>query len=204
MYQVLLLIHHLAEIQETGQHLLKHGVFTPNGAPNYNLTWYEGSTPIGNTPTINVCPTSDTTYTAEVEYTNCDGTVFTDSDTVNVTVNQNGDASFTLTPTCDGATAVITGDTGGTFSFNPAPGDGAMIDAATGTITGGTSGATYTVEYATTGACAASSTESVTTLTTADASFTMTATCDGGTATITGDAGGAFSFNPAPWRWCYD
>ena len=50
------------------------------------------------------------------------------------------DPSFTVTPTCDGGTVVITGDPGGTFTFNPIPTDGAVIDTATGEVTGGTSG----------------------------------------------------------------
>ena len=173
--------------------------FTPNGAPNYELSWYDGSGNfISHDTTINVCPSADETYTAEVEYTNCDNTVFTDSDTVTVTLSTAGDASFYMTPTCDGATATITGDTGGVFSFNPVPTDGATIDPATGEVTNGVTGETYTVEYTTSGACAATTTESFTVLSTGDASFTMTPTCDGGTATITGDTGGSFSFNPVP------
>ncbi|WP_162919986.1 T9SS type B sorting domain-containing protein, partial [Hanstruepera ponticola] len=121
-----------------------------------------------------------------------------DSSTQPVTVLPEDDASFTMTATCDGGTATITGDAGGTFTFNPVPTDSASIDSTSGTVTGGTPGATYTIEYTTNGTCSNSSTQSITVLTTADASFTMTATCDGGTATITGDAGGTFTFNPVP------
>src|SRR5690606_14975501 len=100
---------------------------------------------------------------------------------------------------CDGGTATVTGTTGGSFAFNPDPGDGAVINGTTGTITSGTSGATYTVEYTTNGACPSSSTQDVTVLITDDASFTLTSTCDGGTAVITGDLGGTFTFaNPQP------
>src|SRR5690606_37056827 len=100
------------------------------------------------------------------------------------------DASFTMTPTCDGATANIDGTTGGSFAFSPDPGDGAVIDSVLGTVIGGISGATYTVEYTTDGTCPSSSTETFTVTTTDDPSFTMTATCDGGTANITGVTGG--------------
>ncbi|WCO02202.1 T9SS sorting signal type C domain-containing protein [Psychroserpens ponticola] len=62
--------------------------FTPSGGglgSISNLTWYEGSatangntttglTSIGSTDVIAVAPTSDTTYTAEIIYTFCDGT----------------------------------------------------------------------------------------------------------------------------------
>ena len=138
--------------------------------------------------------TAGATYTIEYAITGSCAA----SSTETVTVLPSEDASFTMTATCDGGTATITGDAGGTFAFNPVPGDGAMIDAATGTVTGGTSGATYTIEYTTGGACPETTTETVTALNAEDASFTTTATCDGGTATITGDAGGTFAFNPVP------
>lgn len=114
------------------------------------------------------------------------------------TVNPAEDASFTTTATCGGGTANITGTTGGTFSFNTAPTDAAVIDAATGAVTGGTSGATYDILYVTPGACADFLIQSVTALTTDDATFTMSPTCDGGTSTITGTTGGTFTFDSAP------
>ena len=138
--------------------------------------------------------TSGATYT--VEYITSG--VCPDSSIETVTVYPQEDAAFTMTPSCDGGTATIVGDTGGTFTFNPAPGDGAMVDAATGTVTGGTSGATYTIEYTTSGPCAVSTTQNVTVIITDDPSFTVMPTCDGGTATITGTPGGTFAFNPAP------
>src|SRR5690606_5196530 len=115
-----------------------------------------------------------------------------------ITIPALEDASFTLTPTCDGAIATITGDTGGTFAFNPMPADGALIDATTGEITNGVPGTMYTVEYTTGGACSASSSQTVTVLPAEDASFSMTPTCSGATAIVTGDTGGTFTFNPSP------
>ena len=138
--------------------------------------------------------TSGTTYT--VEYTTTG--VCPVSTTQEFTVTDLDDASFSLTQTCDGATASINGDVGGVFSFNPLPGDGATIDAVTGTITGGMLGTVYSVEYATTGICAASSLETVSIIPADDPSFTMQANCEGATATITGDAGGIFTLNPVP------
>ncbi|TYB78964.1 T9SS type B sorting domain-containing protein [Bizionia myxarmorum] len=135
------------------------------------------------------------TYT--VEYTvgpsNCVGVT-----TVSITLPTVGDASFTLTANCDGAVATIDGDTGGVFTLNPIPTDGATIDATTGEITNGVGGTMYTVVYTTSGVCAESDTQTVTVLSGGNASFTMTANCDGALATITGDTGGAFSFNPVP------
>ncbi|WP_223032589.1 T9SS type B sorting domain-containing protein [Hanstruepera marina] len=134
--------------------------------------------------------------TYSVEYTT--GGVCSTSSIETVTVLPADDASFTMTPTCDGATATITGTVGGTFALNPPPGDGALIDPVTGTITDGVSGTTYTVEYTTSGACPETSTQNVTVLPADDASFTLTPTCDGATATITGTTGGTFAFNPLP------
>ncbi|MUU79866.1 hypothetical protein GN138_15565, partial [Winogradskyella sp. HL2-2] len=105
------------------------------------------------------------------------------------------DSSLTLTPSCDSATASISGDEGGTFSFNPVPTDGATIDAITGEITNGTPSATYTVEYY---LCPSLTTESVTLLDSDDPTFIVLENCEGGTVTIMGDTGGVFAFNPIP------
>ena len=138
--------------------------------------------------------TSATTYT--IEYTTAGACP--DTSTQDVTVLTSEDSSFTVTPTCDGGTVMITGDTGGTFTFNPIPTDGAVIDTATGEVTGGISATTYTIEYTTAGACPDTSTQDVTVLTSEDSSFTVTPTCNGGTVMITGDPGGTFTFNPIP------
>lgn len=74
------------------------------------------------------------------------------------------DASFILTPTCDGAVATITGDIGGTFYFNSTPTDNATIDATTGAVTNAFPGYTYTVVYTTNGTQPATSIESFTVL----------------------------------------
>lgn len=83
------------------------------------------------------------------------------SSTQNVTLPSSGVPTFTLSAVCGGATANITGTAGGTFAFNPAPGDGAQINTTTGTITNGTAGNSYTVQYT---VCGASSMQSVTVL----------------------------------------
>ncbi|UAB74495.1 T9SS type B sorting domain-containing protein [Mesoflavibacter sp. SCSIO 43206] len=118
--------------------------------------------------------------------------------TVNFTVLTTDDPSFTMQPTCDGAVVDSSVLSGGTYAFNPLPGDGATIDSGTGTITNGTSGATYTVEHTTSGVCPASTTVDVTVYPLEDPSFTATATCDGATVAITGDTGGTFALNPDP------
>jgi hypothetical protein len=68
--------------------------------------------------------------------------------------------SFTISATsCTQATSTITGSTGGTFSFNPVPSDGATINATTGVISNGVPGASYTVQYT---VCGNTATHSVT------------------------------------------
>lgn len=106
------------------------------------------------------------------------------------------DASFFMTPNCGGGTATITGDLGGSFAFNPIPSDGAAISPITGEVVFGVSGATYSVEYTTAGPSPETSIQIFTVLINDDASFFMTPNCGGATATITGDLGGVFAFNP--------
>ncbi|MCX7551040.1 gliding motility-associated C-terminal domain-containing protein [Xanthomarina sp. F2636L] len=175
--------------------------FSPSGTPNYTLQWLdEEGTVLGTEETVTVSPTQTTNYTFEVTYELCTGGTATVSDIVEVEyINLSTyDGSFEITASCDGATSVILGDTGGTFAFSPEPGDGAVIDEATGEITNGVPGTTYTVQY-TVGevSCPAIVTESVT-IPLSDASFTLIANCDGAIANITGTTGGTFSFNPEP------
>ncbi len=60
--------------------------FTPDGTRNYEFNWYDDTgVNIGTANTVNVCPSSDTVYTAEVVYTNCNGNVTTVTDDVLVT-----------------------------------------------------------------------------------------------------------------------
>lgn len=64
--------------------------FTPSGPSITTIQWFEGDTAtgpvIGTTDTISVCPTTTTTYTAQVTYTLCNGTVLNEIDQTTVTV----------------------------------------------------------------------------------------------------------------------
>ncbi len=90
---------------------------------------------------------------------------------------------------------------GGTYSFIPAdPGDGASINAATGVITSGVEGATYTLEYVAfdpTGLCSESSSETVN-VTSIDESFSTEDFCAslGSEVIMPATSGGTFSFAP--------
>lgn len=88
--------------------------------------------------------------------------VCNEKDTVTVAALNSDDATFTFDDFCQGANQniVITGLAGGTFSFDPEPGDGAVIDPVTGVISNA-SGSTYSVKYVTNGSCPDSSTVNV-------------------------------------------
>jgi hypothetical protein len=60
--------------------------FTPDGAPNYEVNWYEGGVLIGTGETIDVCPSQPTqTYDVTATYTQCDGSTIVVQDDVIVT-----------------------------------------------------------------------------------------------------------------------
>ncbi len=86
-------------------------------------------------------------------------------DAVTITVQPQDNASFTTFDFCVGSIsppANISGTFGGTFSFNPVPADGAVVDATTASINGGIGGTSYTIQYTTNGNCPASPTQTVT------------------------------------------
>lgn len=86
-----------------------------------------------------------------------------DEQSFTITINTTDDAGFTLTDYCENEPngGVITGSTGGAFQFNPDLIDGAIINSATGEISNGVAGTSYSVEYTTSGACPSSSIETV-------------------------------------------
>ncbi|WP_343606673.1 gliding motility-associated C-terminal domain-containing protein [Fluviicola sp.] len=106
--------------------------------------------------------TSSGTYWLRYEDPN-DPTCFGTTQIV-VTINPADNPAFTLTNFCPGTSNQASGiaTPGGTFSFNPVPGDGATINASTGAISTAISGTTYTVQYTTNGTCPASETHTVT------------------------------------------
>lgn len=79
--------------------------FTPDGTPNYTLTWFEAGnpTPLASTDTLQVCPMATTPYVAQVVYTNCDGSqvIVTDTVVVNLTGGVSAQPSSN-SPLCEG------------------------------------------------------------------------------------------------------
>ena len=99
--------------------------FTPAGDATYVFEWLDdtGAT-IGTDPTINVCPTNPTTYTAQVTYTNCNGEVVVLTDDIVVSpeadfgVELGEDQFFCDTPSYE-IIPELTGDTtGATFLWS--------------------------------------------------------------------------------------
>jgi gliding motility-associated-like protein len=71
--------------------------FKPNGIALYEFAWFQGSTKIGSTNDINICPAETSTYTAKLKYTPCGSTTpINVTDNVTITL-----ASQTLNATFD-------------------------------------------------------------------------------------------------------
>ena len=107
--------------------------FVPDGPQNFSIEWFDGTTSVGTGNPISVCPLIPTDYTAEVTYTNCDGSTVVETDTVLVTpaiCGCSASINATTDPTCDGVcdgTATVTVNTGTapyTYSWSPTGGTG--------------------------------------------------------------------------------
>jgi len=158
-------------------------------------TWYLNDEVITGETTNTLSTVQPGVY--KVELDNNTSCLLTDS--IIVEFLPEDDASFSIEATCSGSTFVnITGSPNGVFSFNPSPTDGALIDSATGVISNGVSGSSYSVDYTTSGSCPNTSSQTIILLEQEDASFILNPECEGATAEITGTSGGIFSFNPTP------
>jgi len=91
------------------------------------------------------------TYSGLPAYTGCPAP----SDNMVINVNPAQNANFNVINFCGTTSPAPTGivTSGGTFSFNPPPGDGAVINPTTGVITNAVSGASYDIQYVTPGPC---------------------------------------------------
>ncbi len=95
--------------------------FTPNGSPNYTISWYDGPNLIATNPTITVSPTDTTTYTAVCVYDNCDGTQVTVTDEITVFVTNPIDLVLTpLSDTiCQGESVTISASGAYNYGWTP-------------------------------------------------------------------------------------
>ena len=137
--------------------------FIPDGPSVTTITWLdESGAVVGDTADITVCPTGTQTYTARVDYLNCNGEIVSVEDTV--TVTSNATFSFNLGDdigTCDTDPITLdasTGVAGVTYQWFL---DGAPIIGATDPTYDATTSGTYRCE-ATDGSCSVSDTIEVT------------------------------------------
>lgn len=126
--------------------------FTPSGAPNFSVAWFNGATQVGTGLSVSVCPTTPTTYTGKVTYTNCDAAqvVVEDQVFVNIVNNFNLTASA-ITPTfCQGQSTNINASGATSYTWYPTTG----LSASTGSTVVATPSVTTTYNViGTSGAC---------------------------------------------------
>ena len=95
--------------------------FTPNGVPNYTISWYQGPTLISTNPTISVSPLDTTVYTAVCVYEHCDGTQVTVTDDVTVFVTN--PINLVVNPTsetiCQGESVTISASGAYSYAWTP-------------------------------------------------------------------------------------
>lgn len=173
-----------------------------DGGQATDWSWTTGgsgtiSDPLIQNPVVSNA-TNGQTFTVTVTDVN---TGCTNSDNVSVIVNPLDNPTFTLTNFCIGApnAATITGTPGGTFSFNPNPLDGAVVNATTGEITNEVAGTTYNIQYTTNGACPANLTLPVTvnalpTVVTSDETI-----CVGGSVVLTASGASTYTWSPGTY-----
>ncbi len=138
-------------------------------------------------------------YTIEYSYTNngCEGKYIKD-----VEVNSYPSTQFNADDFCFGSNVVydLTNATsGGIFTFNPLPLDGAVIDSNTGEINNYSSGASYTIQYSFSGKCPSFSTQTIQVIHQPEATFSYSDYCYGSNPSIqVVESGGLFGFNTIP------
>lgn len=136
-----------------------------------------------------------------VHFTDLNGCSDT-SNIISVVVDPIDNPTFSFPNFCfgaaNGATNIAT--PGGTFSFDPLPADGAMINPLNGEISNETLGASYTVKYVTNGVCPDSSFVTITVQSLDDASFTFADFCENTAPQVTNivTPGGSFDFATTP------
>jgi gliding motility-associated-like protein len=169
--------------------------FKPAGTPLYSLEWFEGTTSLGTTPTISVCPSIQTTYTAQFTYTKCGSTtptVLTDGVTITPAPSQITAVASPQQSTCgqpNGSVSITASGGSGTLTFS----SDNVTFGSNNTFTGLTSG-TYTFYVQDQGGCTVSLPVQITDLSTLVASLgnVTPALCNGssdGTITLSASGG---------------
>lgn len=96
--------------------------FTPDGPDNFTVNWYEGGALVATGLDVTLCPTtSPANYTAEVVYTQCDGSTITETDQLQIL----GVSDMTVAPIVQDALCVGVED--GSIAFNVTGGTPPLI-----------------------------------------------------------------------------
>lgn len=170
-----------------------------NASGTGSFNWLLNNDVISGANTNQFIATNSGDYSVHLEDLNgCSDT----SNQINVVVDPIDNPSFDFPNFCFGAsneaTNIVT--PGGTFSFDPLPVDGALINPVSGEISNETLGETYFIKYVTNGSCPDSLIVSITVQSLDDASFTYVDFCEN-TAPQVGNVvtpGGTFDFAVAP------
>lgn len=166
--------------------------FTPSGTPNYSISWWQNSTLIDTTATINVCPATNTTYTAQIIYDCCTGNQVVLTDDVDVTVNNS--IGLNITPPnpviCGGGSVTLTANStnpSATFQWNTGPTTNSITVSPTTTTT-------YSVT-ATTPGCTATSSVTVNVNSQPTVTVNNATICQGLSTTLTANGASSYSWN---------
>jgi gliding motility-associated-like protein len=98
--------------------------FKPAGIPLYTFEWLQGTTSLGNTPAITVCPSTPTTYTSVFTYTPCGSTtpiVLTDDVTITPAPGSINASTAVTQSTClqaNGTVSITATGGSGTLSYS--------------------------------------------------------------------------------------
>ncbi len=157
--------------------------FKPAGTPLYTIEWFQGTTSLGTNDSITVCPSSQTTYTAQFTYTKCGSTtptVLTDEVTITPAPGQITATATPVQSTC--------GQANGSVSINAFGGSGTLsysndnVNYGVNPIFSGLSAGTYTFYVQDQGGCTVSLPVQITDLSTLTASVVshIDVSCFGG------------------------
>lgn len=129
--------------------------FVPTGAPQYTVTWYDSSGPIGNSLTQNVCPMATTDYTATMQVNGCSSGILTFSSVTQVSVVPGPTLSVNSATICQGQSATLNVSGATNYTWQPGGSNASSVTFTPGvttiyTITGTPSGTTNCISTATT------------------------------------------------------
>src|ERR1051326_7226159 len=179
--------------------------YTPSGASTTSFSWLNSSNVvIGTTPSLTVCPTTTSTYTAQVKYTNCNNTTVTITDQVIVNVST---LSVTTTPSsaniCVGQSTSISANAVGAISYSWVPTTGLSCSSCSTTNASPTTTTTYTC-YVSNGVCQGSNTVTVNVnpLPTVTVTPSAPSYCAGGSTSLTASGANTYNWTPSTGLSC--